>query len=150
MIPKIKIKLCSVWHSRIISILHRACFDETWTEPAIQQTLSMPGMVAYLAFQKDKPHAFIVGRIVADEAEILAIGVTPSWRRKGIARSLLKTFLKKVKSQGAKFVFLEVADDNYAACSLYTLGQFQEAGRRVNYYKRGKKRVDALILKKVL
>lgn len=71
MIPKLKIKLCSVAHSRIISVLHGACFGETWTAAAIQQTLSMPGIIAYLACQKDEPHAFIIGRIAADEAEIL-------------------------------------------------------------------------------
>jgi ribosomal-protein-alanine N-acetyltransferase len=150
MSSKLKIKQCFVAHSPIISVLHGVCFEEAWSESAIKQTLSMPGIIAYLASQKDEPHAFIVGRVATDEAEILTIGVMPIWRCKGIAKLLLETFLEEVKTRGAKHAYLEVADDNNSAQLFYTLAQFEEVGRRPNYYKRQGRRVGALVLKKVL
>jgi [ribosomal protein S18]-alanine N-acetyltransferase len=150
MSSNLKIKSCSVAHSGIISVLHGACFEEAWSEPAVQQTLSTPGIVAYLAVENDEPFAFIVGRVAIDEAEVLTIGVTSSWRRKGIARLLLETFLEEVKIRGAKHAYLEVADDNNSARSLYALAQFEEVGRRPDYYRRQEQRVDALVLKKAL
>ncbi len=96
------------------------------------------------------PCGFIIGRIAADEAEIITLGVSPPWRSKGAARLLLKAFLGEALTQGARTAYLEVADDNKAARALYAAVEFQEAGRRENYYRRDNERVDARVLRKRL
>ena len=144
------ITTCSKIHAPIISALHEVCFERNWSKVAVEKTFSMPGVAAFLGSSGDEPHSFVLGRKAADEAEIITIGVSPSWRRKGIAVLLLDAFLKTVTAQGAMFAYLEVAEDNHPAHSLYTSLQFQKVGRRINYYKCNNSRVDALVLRKVL
>ncbi|MBT3764733.1 MAG: GNAT family N-acetyltransferase [Rhodospirillaceae bacterium] len=144
----IKILPCLSAHSAVVSTLHGACFDEVWNEVAVNKILSMPGVIGFLGCHENDPCGFIIGRVAADEAEIITLGVIPPWRDKGAASLLLEAFLGEALAQGAGAVYLEVADDNTAARALYTTAEFQEAGRRRNYYRRDNGREDALILRK--
>ena len=112
------------------------------------KVLSMPGAVGFLARHDMEPCGFVIGRIAADEGEIITLGVAPAWRRKGTACLLLQAFLGEVSTQGARSVFLEVAEDNSAALTLYAAAEFKEAGRRTQYYRRDSGRIDALVLRK--
>jgi [ribosomal protein S18]-alanine N-acetyltransferase len=145
-----KIIPCTPAHSAVVSTLHGACFDEAWDEMAVNKILSMLGVVGFLACQGDDPYGFVIGQVAADEAEIITLGVGPLWRGKGTASLLLEAFLGEVSAHGAEAVYLEVAEDNSVARALYAAAQFQEAGRRHNYYRRDNNRVDALVLRKKL
>ena len=79
-------------------------------------------------------NGFIVYRIVADEAEIITIGVAPDARRGGIAAAMLEIATRDAATRGAKKIFLEVARDNDAARALYTSAGFTEVGIRPKYY----------------
>lgn len=83
-------------------------------------------------------------RVVADEAEILTVGVVPTVRRRGIARELLAALLDAAVRAGAREVYLEVRIDNDAARSLYASEGFTELGVRRGYYDHG--RVDAVVM----
>ena len=99
----------------------------------------------------DAQAGYLLLRCVADEAEILDIGVVPAARQNGVARALLKTAERHAVSLGVVAVFLEVAEDNLAARALYSGAGFVEVGRRHGYYSRpGAERVDALVLRKSL
>jgi len=90
---------------------------------------------------------FVIGRIAADEAEILSIGVAPEWQRRGVARRMAEGLVRAARRAEVKRVFLEVAVDNAAAIALYEGLGFRPAGRRKGYYERpGGKNVDAIIL----
>jgi len=74
---------------------------------------------------------FLVARqIAADEREILNLAVDPSERRRGIARTLLETALRRRETQW----FLEVRESNSGAIKLYQSAGFRVAGRRKFYY----------------
>jgi [ribosomal protein S18]-alanine N-acetyltransferase len=74
---------------------------------------------------------FLVSRQTAPgEREILNLAVHPSFRRRGIARSLLEDEL--ARSRGAWF--LEVRESNLAALALYESMGFHPSGRRPDYY----------------
>ena len=93
--------------------------------------------------------AFALGRVVADEAEVLTIATDPGHRRAGMGRAVLAALEGKAKARGALRVFLEVAADNSAALGLYTGAGYGEVSRRKAYYMRSDgHRVDALILEK--
>ncbi len=79
---------------------------------------------------------FVLGRVVLDEAEILTVASHPSMRRKGHARQALETFESSLPDT-VKAIFLEVAEDNIAAISLYRTQGFAEVGRRPGYYNSG-------------
>lgn len=96
-------------------------------------------------------HAFALGRVVADEAELLTIATDPDHQRKGLGRSVLAAFEHTACQKGAQVVFLEVAQSNDAAVSLYQSAGYAEISRRKGYYKLPVgKAVDALILQKHL
>ena len=91
-------------------------------------------------------NGFIVWRAVADEAEIISVGVVPDARRAGIAAAMLGIMENELKKNGIKNVFLEVAENNHPACQLYKNNGYNEIGVRPKYYDG----VDAIMMKKEL
>ena len=89
----------------------------------------------------------ILGRVAADEAEILTLAVNPGQRRRGIGSALLRAAMDRAASLGATTMFLEVAVTNDPARALYAAHGFTEAGMRRHYYSDG---TDALILRSTL
>ena len=79
-------------------------------------------------------NGFIVYRAIADEAEIITVGVHPNARRTGIGIALIGVMEADLKKQGIKHIFLEVAEDNVAARALYEQCGFTIVGRRPRYY----------------
>ena len=107
----------------------------------------------------DSPHvflcgdarAFALGRVVADEAELLTIATDPAQRRQGLARACLSAFEQAALAHGATTAFLEVAADNTPARVLYTAAGYAQVGLRRGYYARTTgPAADALILRKPL
>lgn len=105
----------------------------------------------------DSPHvfaagdarAFALGRVIADEAELLTLATDPAHRRAGLARAALTAFEAEARTRGAARGFLEVAADNAAARALYAAARWRDCARRPAYYPRaGGPAADALILEK--
>ena len=65
------------------------------------------------------------------EHEILNLAVSPSWRRRGVARALVGSLC----SGAAGAWFLEVRESNRAARKLYEAMDFTETGVRLSYYE---------------
>lgn len=91
-------------------------------------------------------NGFIVYRVVADEAEIITIGVAPDARRGGVAAAMLAIAEHDAKKRGAAKMFLEVATDNTAARALYRSAGYAEVGVRPKYYDG----VDAILMARQL
>ena len=89
-------------------------------------------------------YGFLLARHVVGEVELLTLAVDPDHRRNGVGQVLVNDLLTAAKALKADVVFLEVAEDNDAALTLYASVGFAHAGRRKNYYG-GK--TDALILR---
>ena len=121
-----------------LAALHAACFPDPWDAAAISALLVKPGTFAFA-----HEDGFVLARAVADEAEILTLAVHPYKRGKGLGRALLQATISKVRSMGAKSVFLEVGLENPAARALYARLGFTKVGARKGYYNGG----DALVLR---
>jgi ribosomal-protein-alanine N-acetyltransferase len=87
---------------------------------------------------------------VAGEAELLTIAVDPAHRRQGLGRTLVEAFLAEARQRGAETAFLEVAEDNTAARTLYTAAGFTQTGRRKGYYRGAGRVVDAILMGRTL
>lgn len=135
----VNIQACGLESAAVLAALHEAAFagqsQEIWSEKSLRELLAMPGALALLAQQGDEPVGFILLRQAADEAEIITLAVKPQQRRLGVARRLLSVGLDKLTGRGARYCFLEVADDNVAARALYAAAGFAEVGRRPGYYR---------------
>lgn len=128
--------------------LHALCFaplpETPWSESAFRTILRMPGTLALVARVSDgDAPGLLVGRVTADEAELLTLCVAPDSRRAGLARRLLKAFLDRVGTQTR--VALEVAVENEPAIALYRALAFEQVGRRPGYYAAQGRKVDALV-----
>jgi [ribosomal protein S18]-alanine N-acetyltransferase len=80
-------------------------------------------------------HGFALLQFAADEAEILAIAVAEGSRRRGCAASLLRAGIKLCETRFVTCIYLEVAESNNPARSLYETFGFMETGRRKDYYR---------------
>ena len=125
--------------------IHAAAFPPgplRWSAARIAAHAAAPGAVAL-----SRPGGFCLGRVAADEAELLILAVDPARRRAGIGRALLADFAAAARAAGAREAFLEVGADNAAARALYAAAGWTEAGRRRGYYAGGGGGVDALVLR---
>jgi len=125
-----------------IAKLHAELFDPAWDTDAVRRMLVDPCASALVAkvrlreFGPPVPAGFALGRVAADEAEILSIGVSAPFQRRGLGRRLAEGLSRAAKSIGANRLFLEVAADNESARQLYAGLGFTEVGRRPGYYER--------------
>lgn len=124
----------------LLAALHARCFAKAWDEAAIGALLETPGTTALIA----EALGFAMIRVAADQAEILTLCVVPEERGAGLGRALLGAAARMAEAEGAREMFLEVADSNAAARALYARAGFVEVGRRRAYYDPGE---DALVLR---
>jgi ribosomal-protein-alanine N-acetyltransferase len=131
-----------------VSTLHRVCFPEdSWDLGSIGQIMRIPGFFGRMGWIQDHPVGFALALALGEEAEILSLGVLPSYRRSGAATALVTSICLEAQRRGIERVVLEVAVDNTAARALYAACGFTEVGRRRNYYHRAGCFIDALILR---
>ena len=129
-----------------LAALHAQAFDASWSEEAIAGLMHSLGVLAFEA-----PGGFVMVRVLAEEAEILTLGVAPEARRQGVGRTLVRAAASAAAASGAEALFLEVAADNSAAVALYEGEGFARAGLRRGYYARpGAQPQDALVLRLAL
>ncbi len=97
------------------------------------------------------PQAFVLGQVVADEAEILALATDPDRQRQGHATRALLGFHAAAALRGAGRILLEVAEPNTAARAFYRAHGYDEIGRRKAYYPQaGAPPADAVIMARAL
>jgi [ribosomal protein S18]-alanine N-acetyltransferase len=114
--------------------LHAACFTmpRPWSEAEFADLLASP-----LIFLIAEPAGFALGRVVADEGELLTLAVDPAARRRGTGRRLLTAFEAEAAARGAASAFLEVAAGNDAARALYLSAGYALTGLRRGYFRDG-------------
>lgn len=124
-----------------IANLHKLCFpNKPWSASDFAD-LKKSGCEIIVS-----QNGFAVWRNVADESEIITIGVAPDARRNGIASAMLAIIEKNIKNQGVKKIFLEVASTNIAGQKLYENNGYKVVGTRPKYYDG----IDAILMSKDL
>lgn len=130
-----------------LAALHASAFDgqaRGWSADEFAQLLSSDTV-----FVVGDADAFAMGRVVADEAELLTLARAPKVKGQCYGIKVLFAFEWFAEQRGARRFFLEVAEDNAAAIRLYLGAGYGEIARRKAYYKRPDGcRADALILEK--
>ena len=119
-------------HLAEIAALHGRCFDEARSADSVARLLDNPGALALLA-RLDRTGAavgFALLLTAADEAELVALGVLPERRRRGIAQRLVAACLDRCRAAGVRRVALEVAEGNLGARRLFARAGFRPVGRR--------------------
>ncbi|NKB27897.1 MAG: GNAT family N-acetyltransferase [Rhodobacteraceae bacterium] len=123
----------------------RAMATRPWSTDEFSALLQAPGV-----FLIGDATCFALGRLAADEAELLTLATDPDFRRRGLARKALNAFHATARDRGATAAFLEVAHDNTAAIALYLGCGWVEVGRRAGYYENDGAAIDAIVMRRDL
>ena len=110
-------------------------FGEGWSRSQCAGILPLSGVILTIA-RDELGHArgFSLQRTIADESELLLLGVQLSAQRCGIGGQLLDRFVGSSRACGATRLHLEVRDGN-PATAMYEAFGFITEGRRSNYYR---------------
>jgi ribosomal-protein-alanine N-acetyltransferase len=142
-LPALRIRSCGQHDAGELARLHASLFDAAWNAASFKEQLANPGTLAFAAApgaigneEPPLPWGLIVGRVAADEAELLTLAVAGEHQRLGIGARLVERLCRAAERRGARSLYLEVAEGNRAARALYAGLGFQESGRRRDYYVR--------------
>lgn len=116
-------------------ILRQSPEAAQWTESGFRELLGWRGVLALVSADGRKVNGFIIGKQVAEEAEILNLAVAPSARRKGEGGALLDVALNEFRARRISRVFLEVRESNEGGIAFYARHGFSKSGRRARYYR---------------
>lgn len=144
----VKIVPMTADHLEELEKLERICFSRPWSRKMLAEELE--NQCAAFLVAEDSVSGRVLGyaglMVVADEGYITNVAVFPEYRRQGIAAQILQVFVQFAEANRLAFLTLEVRPSNAAAIALYQGFDFEEVGRRKNYYDLPKE--DALILTK--
>jgi ribosomal-protein-alanine N-acetyltransferase len=128
----------------LLVAIERRCFSDPWSETSFREALDSPWSFGMVAHTGQRIAGYLIGREVARTGEILNLAVSPDFRRRGVARALLRAGLGLLRKHHVDEVFLEVRESNRSAQSLYLGSGFRPVGQRSAYYRNPKE--DALVL----
>lgn len=136
------IEKLTVEDSEILAQIYNESFSDNWSVETFRKMLSDNLGFGFKFIEDFQICGFILCRIVCDEIEIITFTVRSPYRRKGIGRQLLHELTLYAQQHTAP-VFLEVAQDNVAAQSLYLSESYQKISVRKGYYNG----TDAIVMK---
>lgn len=129
-----------------VMAIEELAYSHPWSERAFRDCLG----VGYPAWVLTSPEGQIWGYALATmavgEAHVLNIAVAERKRGQGLAGRLLEALLQRAARESITQVFLEVRPSNGAARALYERYDFEQVGRRPDYYPGTPAREDALLL----
>jgi ribosomal-protein-alanine N-acetyltransferase len=133
-------RLLSAQDAEAMARIHAACFDKPW--PALDMAVHV---ARDLCLGLGKPlSSFAILRRSDIDAEILTVSTDPKARGQGLAGQVLTAAEEHCRAAGLRNIFLEVAEDNVSARTLYKRLGFVPIGRRPGYYARSEGRVAAI------
>ena len=133
---------------RLLALAEGSPGAPRWPRRTWQQVLDAPSAgvprIVLIAESVNECVGFGVLGLAGDEAEIESLAVSPSWRRRGVARRLCTDLFYWARARGARRASLEVRVSNTSARSLYQSLGFQEVAVRRGYYSDPEE--DALVM----
>jgi ribosomal-protein-alanine N-acetyltransferase len=130
----------------IVEELERGLFGAAaWSRDVYETELAEPGRRYVAAVDARGDLVGYAGIALAQDAEIMTIGVVPAWRRRGVGARLLETLLEAARAGRSRRVFLEVRTSDDGARRLYERAGFRPVGVRRGYYQ--PENADALVMR---
>lgn len=119
--------------SAALSILQESPEAAIWSKTCLLESASHG--LALAAELGERVIGILIGRVVADEFEILNLAVGKASRRRRIATQLLNAAFEFSRTAGARQTYLEVRVSNEGGIAFYERMGFRVCGRRTNYYR---------------
>ena len=138
----LKIITLNLNHLKLCEDLDKITLNGIWDQKSWEKELTDSSRISIGIINSYKLIGLACGWVILNEFHLTAIAVHPAYRKKGVARSILKELLNRAKSKGSNQATLEVDIKNYPAINLYKFFGFKTTGLRRKYCKNGN---DALI-----
>ncbi len=98
------------------------------------ELMKKPSHIGFYGYLENKLICFVSANFVQDEIDVIELGVIQEMRKRGIGFKLL-TYLQHYCAQNEiRKIFLDVAENNFAAVRLYEKAGFEKIRIRKNYY----------------
>ena len=127
--------------------IERESRSDPWPESLFAESMTGDDKGCLIAQVNSQVAGFICWQRVVDEAEVHSLSVAKSFRRRGIATTLLGAMAENVSGNGVSVILLEVSDRNMSALDLYERFGFCRNGVRSGYYPDGS---NAILMSKPL
>lgn len=132
--------------SAALSILEESPEASIWSREGLLESASQGN--GWTAELDGRIAGILLGRVAADEFEILNLAVGKASRRRGVATQLATAALEYARNAGARQAYLEVRASNAGGIALYTQMGFHACGRRPKYYREPAEDAVVLVLHK--
>jgi ribosomal-protein-alanine N-acetyltransferase len=120
-----------------------------WSKNMFIEEMRNPFAYCFVMKIEDESEQRVIGficfRNMAEESELLNIGVRTDYRQLGAGKRLMEFYVEFSCRMGVKSFYLEVHSSNHSAIHLYQLFSYQSSGMRKQFYQ-GK--FDALLMTK--
>ncbi len=142
-----KIKSISEPDLKQVLVIDKDLFPmDSWPEESFHKCIEREQ--CYALWEADCLIGYMVFSMVADEGELLHVGVDRKHMKKGAASFMMEFMFKKGQNSGIANWYLEVRQSNVAAYNLYKKLGFEVVGKRKDYYKTMGGHEDALLMRK--
>lgn len=129
----------------VIAIEAASYGEHHWSKESFFNELSNELAKYYCAFDNNGNLMGYAGTWqILEEAHLTNIAVSPDFRRRKVAESLLAVVIDECRKNGIKYITLEVRVSNTPAINLYEKYGFKSLGTRKGYYQNNNE--DALIM----
>ena len=131
-------------HLDEVAELERICFSTPWSRNMLAEELDNACSAFLVAVDaNDKVVGYAGLQVVLDEGYIANVAVEEAARRHGVGSALMDVYCRFGQAH-LSFLTLEVRASNTSAIQLYLKHEFEEVGRRKNFYSNPKE--DAIIM----
>ena len=132
-----------------VMVTEESVYPFPWTDGIFRDCIRV-GYQCWLAYEEGRLIGHAVMSIAAGESHLLNLSVATADQGKGYGRQFVVFLMGIAKQQGANSMLLEVRPSNPAAIQLYQSCDFNEIGRRKDYYPAENGREDALLFAREL
>ncbi|MCR4806038.1 MAG: ribosomal protein S18-alanine N-acetyltransferase [Lachnospiraceae bacterium] len=127
-----------------VAKLEEENFDMPWKKSDFEDLIDKENRGCVVALEGDRVVGCVVYHNIVGDVDITNVQVKDDFRRKGIARELMKEAMKEARAAGGDSFTLEVRASNAPAIALYESLGFVSEGVRPNFYENP--REDAVIM----
>ena len=119
----------------VMAIAAQAPEAANWSKESYVKFACEAGSLALVLEADGQIGGFLLGRLAADQAELLNLAVVGAQSRQGAGTALLTKAIQGWRLRGAKSVYLEVRESNTGAIAFYEKHGFAKMGLRKGYYR---------------
>jgi [ribosomal protein S18]-alanine N-acetyltransferase len=127
-----------------IERIEQRSYPTPWSRSMFAGELAKPSSICIGAFDSDSLAGYLIISRYVDAWHVMNVAVSPEYRRRGIATTMLERLFELTAGDGRRGYTLEVRVSNLDAIRLYERVGFKARGIRRGYYTDN--REDALIM----